>query len=98
MLPVAMRVNRPVCEAKLARIGQALTNYQFSSTSAGADAAIRHIDQLCSTLVIPRRLSKLGVRREQIPALVASSRGNSMSGNPRELTDEELSRLLEEML
>jgi alcohol dehydrogenase class IV len=49
-------------------------------------------------LAIPRRLGELGVRREQVPALVRASRGNSLSGNPRELSDEELHQLLEEML
>jgi hypothetical protein len=33
-----------------------------------------------------------------IPALVASSRGNSMDGNPRALADAELTQILEEML
>ena len=36
---------------------------------------------------MPRRLSELGVTREQIPAIVAGSRGSSMSGNPVELSD-----------
>jgi alcohol dehydrogenase class IV len=47
---------------------------------------------------VPRRFSELGVRREQIPALVRDSRGSSMSGNPRELSDEELTAMLEEIL
>ena len=37
-------------------------------------------------------------RREQIPALVRDSRGSSMSGNPRELSDDELTAILEELL
>ena len=47
---------------------------------------------------IPRRLSQVGVRREQLPELVRDSRGSSMSGNPRDLTDEELSEILEDLL
>ena len=34
----------------------------------------------------------------QIPEIVVSSRGSSMSGNPRELSGEELTRILEELL
>ena len=34
---------------------------------------------------------------DQIPEIVKSSRGSSMSGNPRELSDEELTRILEEI-
>ena len=33
----------------------------------------------------------------QIPDLVKSSRGSSMSGNPRDLTDEELLAILEDI-
>jgi alcohol dehydrogenase class IV len=98
MLPAAMSVNRPVREAELARVAEAMLHRSFASDAAAADAAIEHIEQLCRELSIPRRLSELGVRREQIGGLVQASRGNSMSGNPRELTDEELQRLLEEML
>lgn len=98
MLPVAMRVNRPVCQGALVRVGRAMTHRAFGNASAAADAAVEFIDQLCRELAIPRTLSELGVRREQLPDIVAASRGNSMSGNPRELTDEALANLLEEML
>ena len=53
---------------------------------------IEQIEQLCDRVGVPRRLSQLGVTREQIPAIVKSSRGSSMSGNPRELSDEELAK------
>jgi alcohol dehydrogenase class IV len=43
-------------------------------------------------------LSQVGVTREQLPAIVASSRGSSMSGNPRQLTDDELLAVLEDVL
>ena len=59
------------------------------------EVLIGEIENICHRIGIPRRLSQLGVRREQIPDLVASSRGSSMSGNPRELSDEELTALLE---
>jgi alcohol dehydrogenase class IV len=61
-------------------------------------AGIEKIESLLTELKIPRRLSEIGVTPEQIPAIVRDSRGNSMSGNPRELSDEELTRILEEML
>ncbi len=55
------------------------------------------IESLCRELNVPARLSALGVRREQLPDLVRDSRGNSMSGNPREVSDAELRDLLEEI-
>lgn len=63
-----------------------------------ADWAIGRIGTLLDEFKIPHRLSEIGVRREQIPAIVRDSRGNSMSGNPRELSDEELTEILENML
>ncbi len=62
-----------------------------------ADFAIQVVLHLCRRLRIPTTLTQLGVSPEQVPAIVVSSRGNSMSGNPRELTDDELTELLRGM-
>jgi hypothetical protein len=40
----------------------------------------------------------LGVAREQIPMLVESSRGTSMSANPRDISGAELTSILEGLL
>ena len=58
---------------------------------------IAEIERLCGRVKTPRRLAQVGVRREQIPAIVESSRGSSMSGNPRELSDAELTAILEKV-
>ncbi|MBM4077920.1 MAG: iron-containing alcohol dehydrogenase, partial [Planctomycetes bacterium] len=55
------------------------------------------IEGLCIDLKIPSRLRDLGVERKQIPALVSGSRGNSMSGNPRDVSDDRLAQILEQM-
>ena len=55
---------------------------------------IAEISALCDRVGVPRRLSQVGVAREQIPAIARDSRGSSMSGNPRELTSEELVEIL----
>jgi alcohol dehydrogenase class IV len=99
MLPVALRVNREVRQRELARLSHLLFRRGPSTPpEEAADVLIREIEALCQRVGVPRRLSELGVRAEQIPALVQDSRGSSMSGNPRELTDEELTKLLEEIL
>jgi alcohol dehydrogenase class IV len=98
MLPVAMRINRPVREREFARIGEALAGHAFESDAAGADAAFNFVDGLVRELTIPTRLGEIGVRREQLGAIVAGSRGNSMNGNRREVPDSELHDLLERML
>jgi alcohol dehydrogenase class IV len=99
MLPVALRVNRQVRQAELARLAHLLYSDKPSKTPEEAvDRLIGQITALCDRVGVPRRLSQLGVRADQIPAIVASSRGSSMSGNPRELSDEELTAILEEIL
>jgi alcohol dehydrogenase class IV len=97
MLPVAMRVNLATSAERLAELAPAITGRaDWSSSETAADAAVERISQLCAELQVPRGLSQLGVRREQLSTLAPASRGNSMDGNPRELSDEELIRMLEE--
>ncbi|HWB11244.1 MAG TPA: iron-containing alcohol dehydrogenase [Pirellulales bacterium] len=98
MLPVALRVNRPVCEKELAELARGALAGNWQTAAAAADAFLRAIDELAAAVGVPKRLCELGIRREQLPDLVVSSRGNSMNGNPVQLTDGELGRLLEEVL
>jgi len=99
MLPVALRVNRQVRQAEFARLAHILFGKGPStSVEEAADLFIAEISALCDRVGVPRRLSQLGVTAGQIPALVRDSRGSSMSGNPRELSDEELTKILEETL
>lgn len=99
MLPAALRANRDVCRTELAGLAHLLVGRGPSNApEAAIDALIERVDRLCDEVGVPRRLSDVGVCREQLPAIVASSRGSSMSGNPRELSDEELTAILEELL
>ncbi len=99
MLPVAMRANREVCLADFAQLAQMLLGQSPDTPpEEAADALIDRIEELCVEVGAPRRLSELGVTADRIPAIVASSRGSSMSGNPREISDEELTELLEGIL
>jgi alcohol dehydrogenase class IV len=99
MLPVALRVNRHARLQDLARLAHALgIKGPSSSPEDAVDALIAHVESICDKVGVPRRLSDLGISADKIPALVASSRGSSMSGNPRELTDDELTEILEAIL
>lgn len=98
MLPVALRVNCETSQAALAELARQTLVGSWASDAAAAAAFIEQIDRLAEAVGVPRRLGDLGVTREHIPELVAGSRGNSMNGNPRQLNDEELSRLLEDLL
>ncbi len=98
MLPVAMRVNRDVRASELAELGRLFTGQALTNDTDAVEAAIETIETIGKRIGVPTRLSEIGVQAEQLPALVTSSRGNSMSGNPRELSDKELLGLLKGML
>jgi alcohol dehydrogenase class IV len=99
MLPAALRVDREVRQAQMARLSHALLEVSDSaSPETAAEMLIERIEKLCREVGIPQRLGQIGVRPEQIPDLVRDSRGSSMSGNPRELSDDELAEILEHML
>lgn len=96
MLPSALRINREVSRDRLAELEQ-LFDPACSDHAMAADHFIDRIEALCATVKIPRQLREIGVQQEQIPGLVKGSRGNSMSGNPRDVSDEELQALLEQL-
>lgn len=84
--------------SELAKEDPDLRGYARATMRERVDQIIWRVDTLLIELNIPRRLSKIGVKREQIPAIVRDSHGNSMSANPRALLDEELTQILENML
>ncbi len=98
MLPTALRVNRDVRRSELARLWSLVEPRSSLAESDAAERFIQHVETIARTIGIPPRISALGVERSAIPALVKSSRGNSMDGNPRDVSDEELTVLLERML
>ncbi|WP_145427158.1 iron-containing alcohol dehydrogenase [Symmachiella dynata] len=97
MLPVAMRTNRAVAHDELEIIGRTIVDDELRGVAA-VDAGIARIQAICDEVKIPHTLTEIGVSAEQIPEIVKSSRGNSMNGNPLELSDAELTRILEGML
>ena len=98
LLPTALQVNRSVSLSRIAEIGRIASGDWSLSDDDAADAAIRTVREIGERVGIPQRLSDIGVMPEQIPDVVRSSRGNSMNGNPRELSDGELTAILEELL
>jgi alcohol dehydrogenase class IV len=98
MLPTALRVNREVRQSELARLWSLVDPQAVADEKEAADRFIGYIDELTRGIGIPARLSQIGVRSDQLPALVKGSRGNSLDGNPREVSDAELRDLLERLL
>lgn len=98
MLPAALEANRDGSQADLARLARYALDLNEPDDRAAAQALIDRVGELCRKLSVPRRLSELGVAREQLPALVSGSQGNSMNGNPRTISTDELATILERML
>ncbi len=98
MLPAALEANRVARLAEIARVARLLIAKDFQSDEEAARAAPAAVRELCRRIGIPLRLRDAGVRKEQIPAIVKGSRGNSMNGNPRPIDDAELGAILEGML
>jgi len=91
LLPYVLEYNMDVCQEKMDRIAEKI------GVKSGRDVpdAIR---DLLQKINIPLDLRKWRIRKEDISSLVAGSRGGSMSKNPRELSDEELSSILEKVI
>ena len=96
MLPAALNLNLPVRTRELADL-ERLFDPEVGIDPVAANAFIDRIESLCKSLSIPRRLRDIGVRHEQLATLVPASRGNSMSGNPRDISDHKLAQILEAM-
>jgi Alcohol dehydrogenase, class IV len=100
MLPIALKVNRKEIAEKAEELKffWKLTkdSRKIDPQTSAIDVLELQIATILKMLKIPTRLRDLGVKREQIPELVTGSRGNSMNGNPRTLSDEELTAILEE--
>jgi alcohol dehydrogenase class IV len=94
MLPTALRMNQSIACQSLATLGGAI-GCKAATDDETAERFIEHIEQLVAKLGIPSRLRELSVSLDQIPALVAASQGNSLTGNPREISDDELRGALE---
>jgi alcohol dehydrogenase class IV len=98
MLPATLRTNAEVAQRPLAELAEAVGISRSGGDGRAVDELIERIEELAREVGIPDRLSALGVRRDQIPALVKGSRGNSMDGNPRPVSDNELTEILERLL
>jgi len=94
MLVPSMKANLQLCFRDYARIGELIAGGAVGPDEMDADLAIVNLEMLATSLGIPKRLRDLGVQEDQLGPLVAASRGNSMTGNPRDLADNELLEIL----
>ena len=94
LLPVALRVNKKIAEHDLAILDRQLDGKQLPPP-ASAQRLIERVEGLCRLAGTPTRLSEFGLKRERLSWLTEHSGGNSMKGNPLQLSSEELKDVLE---
>jgi alcohol dehydrogenase class IV len=94
LLPTAIRINSEVRRDELGRAMTAMTGRSWGTPQAAIEAGLDQLGQLMDDLKIPKHLAELGVKTEQLPAIVRSSHGNSLDGNPRPVSDSELLEIL----
>jgi alcohol dehydrogenase len=78
---------------KYARIGRLLAKQPQLNDDNAREDLLDRIERWTAKLELPR-LSAYGMRREDIPKVVAHCRGNSMKTNPIVVTDEEVAAML----
>jgi alcohol dehydrogenase len=71
-----------------------LTLLNLPSVEAFADK----VDFLMEKLMAPRRLSKLGVKQEDIPGIAKRGMGRSTAWNPRPMTEEDIIQICKTIL
>ena len=95
MLPIALEVNKQEAMAQLSALANFLLPPPRRYSSDCVDEFIQRIIQICSALNLPQKLSQLGVHLSQIPSIARGSLGNSMDGNPKQLSIAEIIEILE---
>ena len=95
MLPTTLQINAEVCADRYAKLSRLVFGFDPTvSDTTATERLIDRIEQLCRGFGLPMRLTDYGVESVQIPAIARDSKGNSMSGNPKELSESEIETIL----
>jgi alcohol dehydrogenase class IV len=98
LLPHVMRFNLPACTPQLAQIAQWMgVDIRDQTPEQAAESAIAAVVQLQAAIAIRPRLSQLGLRADQIPAVAekAFQIKRLMDVNPRKPTEQDLVAILQ---
>lgn len=90
LLPHVMKLNQKEAEAKLDKVGEALTGKRFQNPGKGAQAAVDFILELNAHMKIKPDFKHLGIAQEDIESIAKASYGTSMSSNPVQLELDEM--------
>ena len=91
LLPHILQCNLCVCREKMGIIAKKIN----VGKSENLPQVFR---ELLGRINLPSNFKQWNIKKEDIPCLVTNSRSNSMSKNPRDLSDEKLTQILEKVI
>lgn len=96
LLPWALRYNAGVSEPLLAAVAQQLLPHAATDAPTAVEQLIQSVCELNTRVGIPARLREVSVPRDLLATLAVASQGNSLNGNPRSVSSQDLQQLLEQ--
>lgn len=98
LLPWVLEYNLPACLERLARIGEALSG-EGGTGSVGAEKTVEAVRVFARALGIPDRLTAIGVREEDLPAVARQAvQDPAIFTNPRRAAEPEILNVLHKAL
>ncbi|HGE70763.1 TPA: iron-containing alcohol dehydrogenase [Candidatus Poribacteria bacterium] len=95
LLPYVMEYNLPAKTERFAQIAKSMDQYiEGESDEINAHRAIEFIHNLITKLKLPKRLSELGITRDDLPLIAKSAKGSSLNNNPRPTDPESLVEIM----
>jgi alcohol dehydrogenase class IV len=98
LLPHVMAENQSAALGRFSDIGCALTGRDWGDEGLNGRAAIDGVRALNANLGIPETLKDVPFHFADLPALAEASQGNSLRGNPKVFSQDELIRLIRRVL
>ena len=100
LLPTIMEFNMPVCIEKFGVIARNMgANTDGMTPEQAAKSAVEAVRALAIRVGIPQHLSEIGITEKDIPALAAQAiRDVCTPGNPREVSEKQISELYRKVL
>jgi alcohol dehydrogenase class IV len=97
LLPEVMDLNLKYQLFKYADIGRALTGKPLENQDIAAYAGLDAVRKLNEELKVPKDFKAYQIKTADIPLLIEGAQGASLRDNPRELSDEDLTILLNKL-
>jgi alcohol dehydrogenase class IV len=90
LLPVILRWNQPECASQLDTLGHICD-------CGNGENFISEVEKLCRKLDVPSNFKDFGLTEQHFDFIIKNCRSNSMTKNPRELSDEDVAKILESL-